>query len=167
MSETKVKDGIESETVEGVRSLEADKYKYGFSSDIEQEFAPKGLNEDIVRFISAKKDEPEWLLEWRLEAYRRWLELEPPTWAMVDFPEIDYQDMYYYASPVKKKELESLDEVDPEILEVYNKLGIPLKEQEVLAGVKGGSLVTIAKGNRSRAKSSPKRASFSVPFQRP
>lgn len=139
----KVKDGIDASTVEGVRSLEADKYKYGFDSDIEQEFAPKGLNEDIVRFISAKKEEPEWLLDWRLEAYRRWLELEEPKWAMVNYPEIDYQDMYYYASPVKKKELESLDEVDPEILEVYNKLGISLKEQEVLAGVKGAPKVAV------------------------
>jgi len=139
----KVKDSIEDSTVEGVRSLEADKYKYGFDSDIEQEFAPKGLNEDIVRFISAKKDEPEWLLEWRLEAYRRWLTLDEPEWAMVDYPKIDFQDMYYYASPVKKKELNSLDEVDPEILEVYNKLGISLKEQEVLAGVKGAPKVAV------------------------
>jgi len=135
------KDAIDDETVEGVRSLEADKYKYGFDSDIEQEFAPKGLNEDIVRFISEKKDEPQWLLDWRLEAYRRWLTLEEPEWAMVDYPKIDFQDMYYYASPVKKKELNSLDEVDPEILEVYNKLGISLKEQEVLAGVKGAQAV--------------------------
>jgi len=101
MSEdVKVKDSIDESTVEGVRSLEADKYKYGFDSDIEQEFAPKGLNEDIVRFISEKKDEPQWLLDWRLEAYRRWLALEEPEWAMVDYPKIDFQDMYYYASPV-------------------------------------------------------------------
>jgi len=92
------KDSIEDSTVEGVRSLEADKYKYGFDSDIEQEFAPKGLNEDIVRFISEKKDEPQWLLDWRLEAYRRWLTLEEPEWAMVDYPKIDFQDMYYYAT---------------------------------------------------------------------
>lgn len=137
------KDSIDDETVEGVRSLEADKYKYGFDSDIEQEFAPKGLNEDIVRFISEKKDEPQWLLDWRLEAYRRWLTLEEPEWAMVDYPKIDFQDMYYYASPVKKKELNSLDEVDPDILEVYNKLGISLKEQEVLAGVKGAPRVAV------------------------
>ena len=137
------KDSIDDETVEGVRSLEADKYKYGFDSDIEQEFAPKGLNEDIVRFISEKKDEPQWLLDWRLEAYERWLTLEEPEWAMVEYPKIDFQDMYYYASPVKKKELNSLDEVDPEILEVYNKLGISLKEQEVLAGVKGAPKVAV------------------------
>lgn len=135
--ETKVKDGIDASTVEGVRALEADKYKYGFTTDIEQEFAPKGLNEDIVRFISAKKEEPEWMLDWRLEAYRRWLELEEPDWAMVDYPPIDYQDAYYYAAP--KKKISSLDEVDPEILEVYNKLGISLKEQEVLAGVEGAA----------------------------
>ena len=101
------------------------------------------MNEDIVRFISEKKDEPQWLLDWRLEAYRRWLTLEEPEWAMVDYPKIDFQDMYYYASPVKKKELDSLDEVDPEILEVYNKLGISLKEQEVLAGVKGAPKVAV------------------------
>jgi Fe-S cluster assembly protein SufB len=137
------KDSIDDSTVEGVRALEADKYKYGFDSDIEQEFAPKGLNEDIVRFISEKKNEPQWLLDWRLEAYRRWLTLEEPDWQKVGFDKIDYQDMYYYASPVKKKELESLDEVDPEILEIYNKLGISLKEQEVLAGVKGAPKVAV------------------------
>jgi len=137
------KDSIDQSTVDGVRSLEADKYKYGFTSEIEQEFAPKGLNEDIVRFISAKKDEPEWLLEWRLEAYRRWLTMKEPKWAMVDYPEIDYQDMYYYASPVKKEGPKSLDEVDPEILEIYNKLGISLKEQEVLAGVEGAPRVAV------------------------
>jgi len=147
------KDSIDEETVEGVRSLEADKYKYGFDSDIEQEFAPKGLNEDIVRFISEKKDEPQWLLDWRLEAYRRWLTLEEPEWAMVDYPKINFQDMYYYASPVKKKELNSLDEVDPEILEVYNKLGISLKEQEVYATLNNavfsdGSFVYIPPGVR-------------------
>jgi len=104
--------------------------KYGFDSDIKQEFAPKGLNEDIVRFISAKKDEPQWLLDWRLEAYRRWLTLEEPEWAMVDYPEIDFQDMYYYASPVKKKELNSLDEVDPEILKSIISLAYPLKNKK-------------------------------------
>ena len=138
----KVKDGIDAETVEGVRGLTADKYKYGFSSDIEQEFAPKGLTEDTVRFISAKKEEPQWLLDWRLEAFRRWQELEEPDWANIGYPPIDYQDAYYYAAP-KKKEIDSLDEVDPDILEVYNKLGIPLKEQEVLAGVKGSAKVAV------------------------
>ncbi|MEM9600355.1 MAG: Fe-S cluster assembly protein SufB, partial [Pseudomonadota bacterium] len=143
ITDVKVKDGIEAETVEGVRALEADKYKYGFDSDIEQEFAPKGLNEDIIRFISAKKEEPEWLLEWRLEAYRRWLTLEEPEWAMVDYEPVKYDELYYYAAPVKKEGPKSLDEVDPEILEVYNKLGIPLKEQEVLAGVEGAPKVAV------------------------
>jgi Fe-S cluster assembly protein SufB len=123
------------ETIDTVASLE--KYEHGFTTDIEQEFAPKGLSEDIVRFISAKKDEPQWMLDWRLEAYRRWLELEEPTWAKVDFPKIDYQDSYYYAAPTQKAGIASLDEVDPDILAVYAKLGIPLKEQEVLAGVVG------------------------------
>ena len=139
----KIKDGIEVETVEGVRALEADKYKYGFDSDIEQEFAPQGLNEDVIRFISAKKEEPEWLLEWRLEAYRRWLTLEEPDWAMVEYEKPKYDELYYYAAPKKKDGPKSLDEVDPEILEVYNKLGIPLKEQEVLAGVQGAPKVAV------------------------
>ena len=138
------KDSIDESTVEGVRSLEADKYKYGFDSDIEQEFAPKGLNEDIVRFISAKKDEPQWLLDWRLEAYARCLTLEEPKWAMVDYPEIDFQDAYYYAAPKSDDDKpKSLDEVDPEILAIYDKLGISLKEQEVLAGVKGAPKVAV------------------------
>ena len=144
MPDIKVKDGIEDETVRGVQALEADKYKYGFESDIEQEFAPKGLNEDIVRFISAKKDEPEWLLKWRLDAYRRWLNMEEPSWAMVNYPKIDYQDAYYYAAPKSDSDKpKSLDEVDPDLLEVYNKLGIPLKEQEVLAGVKNAPRVAV------------------------
>ena len=138
------KDSIDDSTVEGVKSLEADKYKYGFDSDIEQEFAPKGLNEDIVRFISAKKEEPEWLLEWRLEAYRRWLTLEEPEWAMVDYPKIDFQDAYYYAAPKSDEDKpKSLDEVDPEILAIYDKLGISLREQEVLAGVQGAPKVAV------------------------
>ncbi len=138
------KDSIERGTVEGVRALEADKYKYGFESDIEQEFAPKGLNEDIVRFISAKKNEPEWMLKWRLDAYARWLTMEEPTWAMVDYPKIDYQDAYYYAAPKSDKDgPKSLDEVDPDLLEVYAKLGIPLREQEVLAGVQGAPKVAV------------------------
>ncbi|WP_369059373.1 Fe-S cluster assembly protein SufB [Caulobacter sp. 73W] len=123
------------QTVEHVESLEA--YKHGFITDIDQEFAPKGLNADIVRFISAKKDEPEWMLQWRLEAFERWLAMEEPTWAKVNFPRIDYQDAYYYAAPKTKDGPKSLDEVDPELLATYAKLGIPLKEQEVLAGVQG------------------------------
>jgi Fe-S cluster assembly protein SufB len=122
------------ETVDRVRQIDVDQYRYGFETLIESEKAPKGLSEDIVKFISAKKNEPEWMLQWRLEAYRRWLTMEEPTWARVDYPKIDYQDIYYYSAP-KKKELASLDEVDPEILKTYEKLGIPLREQEMLAGV--------------------------------
>jgi Fe-S cluster assembly protein SufB len=125
------------QTVEHVASLEADKYKHGFVTDIAQEFADKGLSADTVRFISAKKNEPQWMLDWRLEAYERWLELEEPKWAKLHFPRIDYQDLYYYAAPKEKAVLNSLDEVDPELLATYAKLGIPLREQEVLAGVKG------------------------------
>ncbi|MBV1885954.1 MAG: Fe-S cluster assembly protein SufB, partial [Parvibaculaceae bacterium] len=121
------------ETVETVE--ETGKYKYGFTTDIESDLAPKGLSEDIVRFISAKKDEPEWMLEWRLDAYRRWLTMEEPTWAMVDYPKIDFQDLHYYAAPKAKEKLNSLDEVDPKLLETYDKLGIPLTEQMMLAGV--------------------------------
>jgi len=111
-------------------------YKWGFEIDIESDLAPKGLSEDIVRLISAKKEEPEWLLEWRLKAYRHWLKLkqEAPTWANVEYPPIDYQDIYFYAAP-KVDAPKSMDEVDPEILEAFAKLGIPLQEQERLAGV--------------------------------
>ncbi|MGB3490350.1 MAG: Fe-S cluster assembly protein SufB [Xanthobacteraceae bacterium] len=124
----------ELETVERVRRIDVDQYRYGFETIIESDKAPKGLSEDIVRFISDKKEEPEWMLEWRLEAYRRWLTMQEPTWARVDYPKIDYQDVYYYSAPKQKKALASLDEVDPEILKTYEKLGIPLREQEVLAG---------------------------------
>ena len=123
------------ETVEQVRRIDVDQYKYGFVTDIESEKAPKGLSEDTVRFISAKKNEPAWMLEWRLEAFKRWLTMREPTWARVEYPKIDYQNAYYYSAP-KKKALASLDEVDPEILKTYEKLGIPLKEQEILAGVR-------------------------------
>jgi Fe-S cluster assembly protein SufB len=124
------------ETVDRVRSIEVEAYKYGFVSDIDSEKAPKGLNEDIVRYISARKGEPQWLLDWRLEAYRRWLTMTPPRWARVEFPEIDYQDLYYYAAPKSSKAApKSLDEIDPELLRTYAKLGIPLIEQEILAGV--------------------------------
>ena len=110
-------------------------YKYGFVTDIDTEMSPKGLSEDTVRFISAKKGEPEWLLDWRLKAYRKWLTMTPPLWAKVSFPPIDYQDAYYYAAPKKKEGPKSLDDVDPELLKTYSKLGIPLREQEILAGV--------------------------------
>jgi Fe-S cluster assembly protein SufB len=123
------------ETVEQVRRIDVDQYKYGFVTDIESEKAPKGLREDTIHFISAKKNEPEWMLAWRLEAFRRWLTMREPKWARVDYPAIDYQDMYYYSAPTKKPGPKSLDEIDPEILKTYAKLGIPLREQEILAGV--------------------------------
>jgi len=121
----------------------ASTYEFGWSSDIEQDFAPKGLNEDTVRFISDKKGEPEWMLEWRLKAFRQWEKMESPDWAKLDIPMIDYQDAYYYAEPKPKEKLGSLDEVDPEILRVYEKLGIPIEEQKVLAGVEGARKVAV------------------------
>jgi Fe-S cluster assembly protein SufB len=123
------------ETVERVRSIDVDQYKFGFETIIESDKAPKGLDESTVRFISAKKNEPEWMLEWRLEAFRRWLTMREPTWARVKYNAIDYQDLYYYSAPKKKDGPKSLDEIDPEILKTYEKLGIPLREQEMLAGV--------------------------------
>ena len=122
------------ETVDQVRRIDVDQYKYGFITNIESDKAPKGLTEDTVRFISAKKGEPEWMLNWRLEAFRHWPTMREPKWAKVQYGPIDYQDLYYYSAP-KKNPLRSLDEVDPEILETYKKLGIPLREQEILAGV--------------------------------
>ena len=125
---------VTRETAATVRDIE--QYKYGFVTDIESDMAPKGLNEDIIRFISAKKSEPEWMLKGRLKAYRHWLTLadEEPTWAKLHYPKINYQDSYYYAAP-KREKLASLDEVDPKLLETYKKLGIPLLEQQMLAGV--------------------------------
>jgi len=123
------------ETVDRVRSIESDAYKYGFVTDIASDKAPKGLSEDIVRFISAKKREPQWLLDWRLDAYRRWLTMATPRWARVEYPEIDFQDIYYFSAPKSSPGPKSLDEVDPELLRAYAKLGIPLVEQEILAGV--------------------------------
>ncbi len=128
------------ETVARVREIDVDKYKYGFFTEIESVKAPKGLNEDVVRFISAKKGEPEWLLEWRLEAYRRWLTLTEPKWANVHYPKIDFQELYYYAAPKSTEGPKSLDEVDPELLRTYERLGIPLSEQKLLAGVDGARL---------------------------
>ena len=121
------------ETVETVGEVE--KYKYGFTTDIESDKAPLGLTEETVRFISAKKNEPDWLLEWRLAAFRRWLTMDEPKWAKVSYPPIDFQDAYYYAAPKQSAKLNSLDEVDPKLLETYQKLGIPLTEQKMLAGV--------------------------------
>jgi Fe-S cluster assembly protein SufB len=122
-------------TIETVRAVAGDKYKYGFVTDIETETAPKGLNEDTIRFISAKKAEPEWLLEWRLRAYRSWTQMVEPNWAKIGHPPIDYQDAYYYSAPKAKDRPKSLEEIDPELLRTYEKLGIPLREQERLAGV--------------------------------
>ncbi|GGC56800.1 Fe-S cluster assembly protein SufB [Chelatococcus reniformis] len=124
------------ETVERVKAIDVDQYKYGFETIIETDKAPKGLSEEIVRFISAKKGEPAWMTEWRLDAYQRWLTMREPKWARVDYPPIDYQDAYYYAAPKRLAGPETLDDVDPEILKTYEKLGIPLREQEILAGVK-------------------------------
>ena len=124
---------METKTVEELATGEA--YKYGFVTDIEVETAPKGLSEDTVRFISAKKEEPDWLLDWRLKAYRLWLTMTEPTWAKVAYPPIDYQGSYYFAAPKTKEGPKNLDEVDPDLLATYEKLGIPLHEQEMLAGV--------------------------------
>src|ERR1700750_74499 len=123
------------ETVDRVRRVDVDQYRYGFETLIESDKAPKGLSEDTVRFISAKKNEPAWMLEWRLEAYRRWLTMTEPPWARVNYPRIDYQDLAYYSAPKPKKQIGSLDEIDPEILKTYEKLGIPLREVAVLEGV--------------------------------
>ncbi|MBB4198788.1 Fe-S cluster assembly protein SufB [Rhodoblastus sphagnicola] len=125
-----------SEEAAALQELTEQKYKYGFVSDIESEFAPKGLNEDVIRFISAKKNEPEWMLDYRLSAYKRWLTMEEPTWAKLHYPKIDFQDAFYYSAPKSKTDgPHTLEDVDPEMLRIYEKLGIPLHEQEVLAGV--------------------------------
>jgi Fe-S cluster assembly protein SufB len=126
----------DQDTIDLVKTIEVDKYKYGFETDIESDFAPIGLSEDTVRFISAKKNEPAWMLEWRLEAYRVWQQMDEPTWAKVHYPKIDFQSIYYYAAPKRSTAPKSLDEIDPKLLETYAKLGIPLKEQEILAGVR-------------------------------
>jgi Fe-S cluster assembly protein SufB len=118
-----------------IESLANQEYKYGFTTDIESDMIPRGLSEDTIRLLSAKKDEPEWMLEWRLKAYRRWLEMEEPDWANVDYPKIDFQDIIYYSAPKQKKTLASLDEVDPKLLDTFAKLGIPLDEQKRLANV--------------------------------
>ena len=126
---------VESETLEAVQSVTQSGYKWGFETAIEMDLAPKGLNEDIIRLISERKEEPAWMLAWRLKAYEAWLTMEEPHWARVDHPPIDYQDLHYYAAPKKKAGPRSLDEVDPELLKMYEKLGIPLKERAILAGV--------------------------------
>ena len=133
------------ETVDRVKQIDVDQYKYGFITDIESDKAPKGLDESTVRFISAKKGEPEWMLEWRLDAFRRWQTMTEPSWAKVSYPKIDFQDLYYYSAPKSDKDgPKTLDEVDPELLRTYEKLGIPLREQEVLAGVQGARVAVDA-----------------------
>jgi Fe-S cluster assembly protein SufB len=125
------------ETIEQVRKIDVDQYKYGFETTIDTVKAPKGLNADIVRFISAKKGEPEWMLAWRLDSFERWQTMTEPTWANVKYPKIDFQNLYYYSAPRSTEGPDSLAEIDPEILRTYERLGIPLKEQEMLAGVRG------------------------------
>jgi Fe-S cluster assembly protein SufB len=123
------------ETIDQVRRIDVDQYKYGFETIIESDTAPKGLDEGTIAFISAKKNEPQWMLDWRLEAFERWKTLDSPTWAKLDYPPIDFQDLHYYSAPKSMSGPASLDEVDPELLRTYEKLGIPLREQEILAGV--------------------------------
>ncbi len=131
------------ETIEAARALEAVRYKHGFITELEQDVAPQGLDEDVVRFISAKKDEPEWMLAWRLEAFARWKTMEEPAWALLDYPPIDYQGARYYAAPKNAAKYKSIDEVDPEILDTYKRLGIPLREAEVMLGVEGAPKVAV------------------------
>lgn len=137
LDDVQVKDGVEQETVDAVAALSGN-YKYGWETEIEMDYAPKGVNPEIVKLISGKNNEPQWMTDWRLEAFKRWEKLDEPTWAMVDYPDIDFQDIYYYARPKSMEEKpKSLDDVDPKLLETYKKLGIPLKEQAILAGVEG------------------------------
>jgi len=124
-----------SESTDVIEAYTDSEYKYGFTSNIDTETVPKGLNEDVIRLISAKKNEPKWLLDWRLEAFDHWLKMKKPQWQNITYSPIDYQDIIYYAAPKKKKELNSLDEVDPDLLEMYKKLGISIKEQKRLSGV--------------------------------
>ena len=136
VTELEVREGVDRETVETVANMGS--YKYGWDTEIEMEYAPKGLSEDIVRLISSRNEEPEWMTEWRLAAFRRWQTMREPRWAMLNYPEIDYQDQYYYARPKSMIERpKSLDDVDPKLLATYEKLGIPLREQAILAGVEG------------------------------
>ncbi|MSP04286.1 MAG: Fe-S cluster assembly protein SufB, partial [Acetobacteraceae bacterium] len=128
---------ISEQTLGTVEALTQSGYKYGFATDIEMDLAPLGLNEDIVRLISARKNEPQWMLDWRLKAFALWQTMTEPCWAHLGYAPIDYQGIHYYAAPVKKSGPKSLDEVDPELLRTYEKLGIPLKERAILAGVEG------------------------------
>ena len=131
------------QTIDRVQRIDVDQYKYGFETDIESVKAPKGLNEGTVRFISDKKAEPAWMLEWRLDAFRRWKMMTEPTWANVRYPKIDFQDLYYYAAPISTEGPKSLADVDPALLRTYEKLGIPLREREILAGVQNGTRVAV------------------------
>ncbi len=162
LDQTQVKEGVDQDTVDAVAKVST--YKYGWETDIEMEFAPKGVNPDIVRLISGKNEEPQWMTDWRLAAFERWLTLKEPTWAMVDYPKIDFQDIYYYARPksmeVKPK---SLDEVDPKLLATYEKLGIPLREQMILAGVEGAG-DTPAQGRAGGAQSQNRKVAVDVVF---
>src|SRR5262249_30011933 len=132
------------QTIDQVRRLDVDQYKYGFETNVQSIKAPKGLNEGTLRFISARKGEPAWMLEWRLEAYRRWTTMTEPRWANVHYPKIDFQSLYYYAAPKSAEGPKSLEEVDPELLRTYERLGIPLREREVLAGVRGARVAVDA-----------------------
>ena len=154
------------ETVDQVRRIDVDQYKYGFETLIESEKAPKGLSEDTVRFISAKKNEPEWMLAWRLDAYRRWLTMREPKWAKVEYGPIDYQNIYYYSAP--KKAPQSLDEIDPEILRTYEKLGIPLREREALLGIRkadGEKTEDAAKARAATAMAASRSMRCSIRFR--
>src|SRR5687767_11530533 len=131
------------ETIEHVRSIEVDQYKYGFATEVEMEKAPQGFSDDVIRFIPAKNGEPDWMVKWRQSAYKRWLTMQEPTWARVSYDRIDYDEIYYYAAPKNNPEPKSLDEVAPAILKTYEKLGIPQREQEVLAGVEQKSRVAV------------------------
>jgi len=147
LDKVQAKDGVDQETVDAVHSV-GEKYKYGFETEIETDFAPKGLTEEIVRLISSKNDEPAWMLDWRLAAFARWQAMEEPDWAMIDYPKINFQDIYYYARPKgMANKPKSLDDVDPKLLATYAKLGIPLKEQAILAGVEGAE-ATPAEGRK-------------------
>jgi Fe-S cluster assembly protein SufB len=159
MTELDLRDGVDRETVETVRNMGA--YKYGWDTEIETEYAPKGVNEDIVRLISKKNGEPEWMTEWRLSAFARWRQMEEPTWAMVHYPTIDYQDQYYYAKPKSMADKpKSLDEIDPKLLATYAKLGIPLKEQKILAGIDEGAPV----GARSESRAEERKVAVDAVF---